>query len=355
MSATCGRPAEVIHGSCQPELPGNCTIDSLMNTHENTGSRTSRRWQPPGGPSFPTWVWASRVWRWDPCCIATALSALTDCRRQVLPPGWPTCGPKRRASSGSFWWAACPRWSPSIRSRHSISTPARRLMRLRSRSVLDSPYMKKNLRELIPGLHQAHPKIYPDAGRSSAARCKADSISATGGRISAVCIDDVALVRSMWTTDNNHGAQLQFHTGRHALEGQFPTIGSWVHYGLGSLNENLPQFCVIGTPIADCCGGMGAHGANYLGPEHAGIQLDVDPHNPLPFATPGADVYREEQQSEFELLGRLNRLSAVEYPDDPALTARIKSYELAFRMQTAVPRRHQLCGRDGRDAGRCTA
>ncbi len=42
------------------------------------------------------------------------------------------------------------------------------------------------------------------------------------------CIDDLAVIRSMWTTDNNHGAQLQFHTGRHMLEGQFPTIGSWV-------------------------------------------------------------------------------------------------------------------------------
>ena len=53
----------------------------------------------------------------------------------------------------------------------------------------------------------------------------------------------------MWTTDNDHGAQLQFHTGRHALEGAFPTIGSWVHYGLGTLNENLPQFVVLGTPL----------------------------------------------------------------------------------------------------------
>ena len=151
------------------------------------------------------------------------------------------------------------------------------------------------------------------------------------------CADDLAVVRSMWTTDNNHGAQLQFHTGRHVLEGQFPTIGSWVHYGLGSLNDNLPQFVVLGTPLADCCGGIGAHGANYLGPEHAGVQLAVDPTNPLPFAAPGSDVFREEQQGEFDLLGRLNRLSAVEYPDDPALRARIKSYELAFRMQTAVP------------------
>jgi len=150
-------------------------------------------------------------------------------------------------------------------------------------------------------------------------------------------IDDIAVVRSMWTTDDNHGAQLQFHTGRHVLEGQFPTIGSWVHYGLGSLNDDLPQFVVLGSPIADCCGGVGGHGASYLGPEHDGIQLSVDPQNPLPFASPGSEVFREEQASEFELLGRLSRLSALKYPDDPALRARIKSYELAFRMQMAVP------------------
>jgi hypothetical protein len=156
------------------------------------------------------------------------------------------------------------------------------------------------------------------------------------------CVDQLAVIRSMWTTDNDHGAQLQFHTGRHMLEGQFPTIGSWAHYGLGSLNDDLPRFVVIGNPIADCCGGMGGHGASYLGPEHDGIQLSVDPKNPLPFATPAKDVFREEQAGEFELLGRLNRLSALKYPDDPALRARIKSYELAFRMQTAVPEVMQL-------------
>jgi hypothetical protein len=151
------------------------------------------------------------------------------------------------------------------------------------------------------------------------------------------CVDQIAIIRSMWTTDNDHGAQLQFHTGRHMLEGPFPTIGSWVHYGLGSLNDDLPRFVVLGSPIADCCGGMGGHGASYLGPEHDGIQLSVDPKNPLPFATPAKDVFREEQAGEFELLGRLNRLSALKYPDDAALRARIRSYELAFRMQTAVP------------------
>jgi uncharacterized protein (DUF1501 family) len=110
-----------------------------------------------------------------------------------------------------------------------------------------------------------------------------------------------------------------------------------VHWGLGSLNDDLPSFCVLGTPLADCCGGIQGHGANYLGPEHAGIQLSTDPANPLPFATPDKTVFREEQAAEFALLSKLNRLAGVEYPDDPALAARIRSYELAFQMQRAVP------------------
>src|SRR5690349_16747336 len=60
------------------------------------------------------------------------------------------------------------------------------------------------------------------------------------------CIDDIALVRSTYTTDDNHGAQTQFHSGRHMLDGEFPTLGAWVHYGLGTLNENLPQFISMG-------------------------------------------------------------------------------------------------------------
>jgi hypothetical protein len=82
---------------------------------------------------------------------------------------------------------------------------------------------------------------------------------------------------------------------------------------------------------------MGTHGSGYLGPEHAGVQLDVKPEKPLPFVSPGPDVYREEQRREFAFLEKLNNLTAVEYPQDSQLRARIKSYELAFRMQTAVP------------------
>lgn len=155
-------------------------------------------------------------------------------------------------------------------------------------------------------------------------------------------IDDVAVVRSLWTTDNDHGAQLQWHTGRHVREGAFPTVGSWVSYGLGTLNQNLPEYVVLGIPTGDCCGGEWTHGAGYLGPEHAGVRLYVGAKDPLPFVKPGLGVDAEEQKAEFSLLGRLNRLAGIDYPDDPALRARIKSYELAFGMQTAVPETLQL-------------
>jgi hypothetical protein len=150
------------------------------------------------------------------------------------------------------------------------------------------------------------------------------------------------VVRSLWTTDNDHGAQLQWVTGRHVREGPFPTIGSWVCYGLGTLNQNLPEYVVLGTPTGDCCGGEWTHGAGYLGPEHSGVRLDLEGKEPLPFVAPAAGVQREEQMAELSLLGRLNHLSGIDYPDDAALRARIKAYELAFGMQTAVPETLQL-------------
>ncbi len=206
------------------------------------------------------------------------------------------------------------------------------------KDVLEASFIQDNLRIVVPDDANGHirHKLFPTQIGFKKRGASGLEISDWWPHLGA-CADDLAVVRSMWTTDNNHGAQLQFHTGRHVLEGQFPTIGSWIHYGLGSLNDNLPRFIVLGTPIADCCGGIGAHGANYLGPEHSGVQLGVDPQNPLPFAAPGTDVYREEQENQFALLDRLNRISAVEYPDDEDLRARIKSYELAFRMQTAAP------------------
>src|SRR5262245_45084444 len=146
------------------------------------------------------------------------------------------------------------------------------------------------------------------------------------------CVDDLAIVRSTYTTDDNHGAQTQFHSGRHMLDGEFPTLGAWVHYGLGSLNDNLPQFLSIGKREY-----WNAKDGHYLGPAHDATPIRVDPGNPLDYGKPASDLSPEEQQIGFDLVGRLNRLRAVEYPNDPALNARIKAYELAFRMQTSVP------------------
>src|SRR5262249_51461726 len=80
-----------------------------------------------------------------------------------------------------------------------------------------------------------------------------------------------------------------------------------------------------------------AKDGHYLGPEHDAVPLRVDPKNPLDYGRPAGDVSVAEQRLNFGLVGRLNRLRAVEYPDDPALAARIRAYELAFRMQTSVP------------------
>jgi len=151
----------------------------------------------------------------------------------------------------------------------------------------------------------------------------------------ATCVDDIAFVRSMYTTDNDHHALNQIHTGRHRLDGDQPCIGSWITYGLGSMNENLPQFLVMGAEGQTHS--RSSLSADYLGPRYAGVSLALDPKNRLPYGRRPADVLEAEQRNEFELIGELDRLREVEYPNDAALRARIRSYELAFGMQTAAP------------------
>lgn len=145
------------------------------------------------------------------------------------------------------------------------------------------------------------------------------------------CADDIAVIRSMWTTDDNHGAQVQFHSGRHMLDGRYPTIGAWVTYGLGSLNENLPQFVTMGPRFFDTRDG------HYLGPAYDAVPLKIDPRNPLDYAKPERSIRDARQKQEFELVRRLSRMRSKAFPNDDKLEARIQSYELAFRMQSSVP------------------
>lgn len=145
------------------------------------------------------------------------------------------------------------------------------------------------------------------------------------------CADEIAFIRSMWTTDNNHGAQIQFASGRHMLEPRVPTIGAWVTYGLGSMTDDLPSFINMGPRFFDVRDG------HYLGPAYDSVNLRVDPKNPLAFAKPEAELTTAEQASQFELIRNLNALTEEQYPGDKTLLARMKSYQLAYRMQSAVP------------------
>jgi hypothetical protein len=139
----------------------------------------------------------------------------------------------------------------------------------------------------------------------------------------------------MWTTDNDHAAENQIHTGRHRLDETQPSIGAWAHYGLGSINENLPRFVVLGGPTrSDTRDSIDSY---YLGPEHAGVPLKLDPKNPLAFGTRQGSQTAEQQFNEFALVEEFNQIAAEANPRDQQIRARIKSYELAYRMQTSVP------------------
>ncbi len=148
-------------------------------------------------------------------------------------------------------------------------------------------------------------------------------------------VDDLCFVRNMWTTDNDHAAENQIHTGRHRLDPPQPSIGSWAHYGLGTLNENLPKYAVLGGPTRSDT--RQSIDALYLGPQHGGVPLELGGSEPLPFGRRHGGQSLKSQRAEYELINRLNGLTAVEYPEDQELAARIHSYELAFRMQAAVP------------------
>lgn len=145
-------------------------------------------------------------------------------------------------------------------------------------------------------------------------------------------VDRLAIVRSMWTTDSNHGAQTQFHSGRHVNDGEFPTLGAWVHYGLGSLNENLPQFISFGTREY-----WNKRDGHYLGPAHDAVPLRVDPNGPLDFGSPERAVSASAREIGAGLIEELGHIRAASAPRDAALAARVASYELAFRMQRSVP------------------
>ena len=150
-------------------------------------------------------------------------------------------------------------------------------------------------------------------------------------------IDEIAVVRSMKTQNVAHaGAVIELHTG----SGQFirPSVGSWVVYGLGSENANLPGFISFGPP--DFQGGAQNYGSAFLPATYQGTAVGnhLTPIaksriNNLDRAEPTASLQRKQ----LDLIQRLNRDHQTVEPTDTRLEARIQSYELAFRMQGAAP------------------
>jgi uncharacterized protein (DUF1501 family) len=146
-------------------------------------------------------------------------------------------------------------------------------------------------------------------------------------------VDDITLVRSVKTDQFNHApAQIFFNTGS-GLPGR-PSIGSWVTYGLGSENKNLPGFMVFSTG-AGISGGAANWSSGFLPTPHTGVRLRNQGEAMLNLSRP-ADISNAEDQATAAALRSINA-QRQRRELDPAIDARISSYELAYRMQTEAP------------------
>lgn len=153
----------------------------------------------------------------------------------------------------------------------------------------------------------------------------------------AGCADDLCVVRSMVADNINHnGACLQMNTGEQAFSR--PSLGSWLLYGLGSVNQNLPGFVVI-SPTQPAQGAP-LWGSSFLPATYQGT-LVSDPNRPIDNLSPvGTSLERQRQQ--LDALKALNALHRDRRQDDSALAARIESFELAYRMQKEGPEAFDL-------------
>lgn len=146
-------------------------------------------------------------------------------------------------------------------------------------------------------------------------------------------VDDLTFFHSMVARSNAHGpAIFQMSTG-FIFQG-FPSVGSWVSYGLGSENQNLPSFVVLPDPrgLPPC--GVANWGNGFLPAQHQGVMFG-DQANPI--ADLRAPVPPKVQAASYDLLSQLNEEHLDAHPGDDALAGRIRAYEMAARMQVSAP------------------
>lgn len=146
--------------------------------------------------------------------------------------------------------------------------------------------------------------------------------------------DDLCVVRSCWADGLNHvGSVCEMNTGS-ILAGR-PSLGAWVQYGLGSINESLPAFVVL-TDLAEVLGGPKNWSAGFLPARYQGT-LFRQGQTPIFDLLPPKTISSAQERNKIDLLRELNEEWAQDKPDDTDLAARINSYELAYRMQSAAP------------------
>jgi hypothetical protein len=150
----------------------------------------------------------------------------------------------------------------------------------------------------------------------------------------ARCVDDLAVIRSCWADGINHvGSICQMNTGS-VLAGR-PSLGSWVLYGLGSVNRNLPAYVVM-TDNREPPGGARNWGTGFMPATYQGT-LFRNGRDPILHLSPPDEVDGPQERGKLDLLKSLNEQHRAGRGDDSELSARINAYELAFRMQAAAP------------------
>jgi len=146
--------------------------------------------------------------------------------------------------------------------------------------------------------------------------------------------DEMCLVHSMHTDQFNHApAELLIYTG--SPRSGRPSFGSWLTYGLGSENENLPAFVVLISSGVQPNGGKSSFGSGFLPSVYQGVQCRSQ-GEPVLYVTDPPGIDRQLRRKSLDTLGELNQLQAQQFGHPETLT-RISQYELAYRMQTSVP------------------
>ncbi len=150
--------------------------------------------------------------------------------------------------------------------------------------------------------------------------------------------DELCVIRSMYTEAINHDPAITFFQTGSQQPGR-PSIGSWLSYGLGSMNENLPGFCVLlsrgtgrpqGQPLYSRLWGNG-----FLHSLHQGVQFRSG-KDPVLYLKNPPGVSRTDRRQMLNSLTQLNEISHQKF-GDPEIVSRIAQYEMAYRMQTSVP------------------